>query len=90
MTIPPTLNREPIQAFVERARFITIVLLSLFLLGWALWFWPYDDLLDRSGTPLGADFSMFYVAGQMNIAGEAAQLYDQSASRTAASLVPRH
>ena len=39
----------------------------------------YDDLLDRSGTPLGADFSMFYVAGQMTAAGETAQLYDQAA-----------
>jgi hypothetical protein len=79
MSIPPADNRDAKQAFIERARFISTVLLSLFLLGWALWFWPYDDLLDRSGTPLGADFSMFYVAGQMTVAGETAQLYDQAA-----------
>jgi len=79
MSIPPVDNRDPIRAFIERARFISTVLLVLFLLGWVLWFWPYDDLLDRSGTPLGADFSMFYVAGQMTVAGETAQLYDQAA-----------
>ncbi len=79
MTIPPADSRGPQQAFIERARFISTVLLCLFLLGWVLWFLPYDDLLDRSGTPLGADFSMFYVAGQMIVAGETAQLYDQAA-----------
>jgi len=79
MTIPQAGGRDATQAFTERARFISTVLLILFLLGWALWFWPYDDLLDRSGTPLGADFSMFYVAGQMTAVGETAQLYDQAA-----------
>ncbi len=79
MSTPPVDNRDPTQAFIERARFISSVLLILFLLGWVFWFWPYDDLLDRSGTPLGADFSMFYVAGQMTVAGETTQLYDQAA-----------
>ena len=79
MTISLASGRDPTQAFTERVRFVSTVLLTLFLLGWALWFWPYDDLLDRSGTPLGADFSIFYVAGQMTATGKPAQLYDQAA-----------
>jgi len=58
------------------------VLLTLFLFGWVLWFFPYDDLLDRSGTPLGADFSMFYVAGKTVAEGDAAALYDPAAAQT--------
>lgn len=63
----------------DRTRFISTALLAVFLISWPLWFWPYDDLLDRSGTPLGADFSMFYVAGQMVAEGETSHLYDQAA-----------
>jgi hypothetical protein len=82
MSTTPITSRTPRQAFTQRARFISTVLLVLFLFGWALWFWPYDDLLDRSGTPLGADFSMFYVAGQMTVAGATDQLYDQAAHQS--------
>ena len=46
--------------------------------GWIVWFFPYDDLLDLSGTPLGADYAMFYVAGQLVTDGSADQLYDQA------------
>ncbi len=48
----------------------------LALLGWLMWFSPFDDLLDRSGTPLAGDFVMFYVAGQVMADGNAEQLYD--------------
>ena len=37
-----------------------------------------EDMLDRSGTPLCADFSMFYVAGQIVWDGAGEQLYDQA------------
>lgn len=79
MSTASTTGRTPHEACAQRVQFTSSVLLALFLVGWALWFWPYDDLLDRSGTPLGADFSMFYVAGQMFVAGEIDQLYDQAA-----------
>jgi hypothetical protein len=50
----------------------------VFLLGWISWFLPFDDLLDRRGTPLGADFAMFYVAGQVVLDGATDRLYDQA------------
>lgn len=79
MSPAPPNRRTPQQVLTERVRFVSATLLALFLLGWIGWFWPYDDLLDRSGTPLGADFSMFYVAGQLASAGEVEHLYDQAA-----------
>ncbi len=63
----------------ERTRFIAVGLLVAFAIGWLCWFYPFDDLLDRSGTPLGADFAMFYVAGEVVAAGEVDSLYDQAA-----------
>ena len=62
----------------ERVQFIASAMLIIFPVGWFLWFYPYDDLLDRSGTPLGADYTMFYVAGQIVADGATDQLYDQA------------
>jgi len=59
-------------------KFVAAVLLSVFLGSWCAWFYPYDDLLDRSGTPWGADFTMFYVAGQVVLDGAGERLYDQA------------
>jgi len=78
----PQTMRTPHREVAQRARFISSTLLALFLCGWVAWFYPYDDLLDRSGTPLGADFSMFYVSGQMAVAGETDQLYNQAAHQS--------
>lgn len=61
-----------------RVRFLSCAMGLVFLLGWGSWFWPFDDLLDRQGTPLGADFSMFYVAGQVTAEGQIDRLYDQA------------
>ncbi len=80
-TVPPIII-PPQQAFRERAQFMSKLLLAVFLAGWVLWFWPFDDLLDRHGTPLGADFSMFYVAGQATLRGELDQLYHPAAQQT--------
>ena len=66
------------RSLTRRVRFMTVVLSTLFLLGWLGWFYPFDDLLDGSGTPLGADFTMFYVAGQVAADGEWSSLYDQA------------
>ena len=52
--------------------------LLVFLIGWVSWTYPWDDFLDRSGTPLGADYAMFYVAGQVVLDGDADHLYDQA------------
>ena len=51
------------------------------VVAWFCWFTPFDDLLDRSGTPLAGDFIMFYIAGQVVVDGELDQLYDDSANQ---------
>ena len=63
--------------------------LTLFVLGWLFWFAPFDDLVDRSGTPLGGDYVMFHVAGQTLLNGDAATLYDDAENqKRSASLFP--
>ncbi|MBC8350854.1 MAG: DUF2029 domain-containing protein [Planctomycetes bacterium] len=76
--MPKTEVRSPNRVLSERIRFVALSILVLFVMGWVSWFYPYDDLLDQSGTPLGADFSMFYVAGQVVLDGAGDQLYDQA------------
>jgi hypothetical protein len=60
--------------------------LVLLLVGWIAWFFPFDDWLDRSGTPLGGDYVMLHVSGETLLHGKAASLYDDRANqiRTAA------
>ncbi|MDA1053287.1 MAG: glycosyltransferase 87 family protein [Planctomycetota bacterium] len=70
--------RSPNRVLSERIQFVACAILVLFTAGWCGWFYPYDDLLDQSGTPLGADFSMFYVAGQVVFDGAGERLYDQA------------
>lgn len=64
------------QILLERTQFIAGSCLLLFVGGWIAWFYPFDNLLDRSGTPLGADYAVFYVAGEMVLDGATDQLYD--------------
>lgn len=59
-----------------RFRFAGIVTMVLGFAGWVAWFYPFDDLVDRSGTPLGGDYVMLYVAGQTVAAGQAQTMYD--------------
>jgi hypothetical protein len=73
-----TTDRTSDEVLGERIRFVAVVMLLIFLGGWSCWFYPFDDLLDRSGTPLGADFAMFYVAGQVVLDGAGDQLYEQA------------
>lgn len=70
--------RTPYLAMAERMQFVSRVVLCIMLVGWLAWFFPFDDLLDQHGTPLGADFSMFYVAGQLAGDGAVDRLYDQA------------
>ncbi len=59
--------------------------LVLFIVAWISWFAPFDDLLDRSGTPLGGDYIMLYVAGETLNAGDGALLYDDAANQQRSS-----
>ena len=60
MIDPPTHAEN--HDFNSRLRFMGCATLLILVVGWVGWFSPFDDLLDRSGTPLGADYAMFYVA----------------------------
>ena len=64
------------QAIAERFQFAGLATIVLGIIGGIAWFAPFDDLLDRAGTPLGGDFVMLYVAGQTVASGQAATLYD--------------
>ena len=77
-----------------RFRFAGQVTAAMVLAGWLAWFFPFDDLVDRSGTPLGGDYVMLYVAGRAVSDGAADTLYDdaknqQRSSRLFAGLDPQ-
>ncbi|MCA9126236.1 MAG: DUF2029 domain-containing protein [Planctomycetales bacterium] len=61
-----------------RIQFVSAAVLVVFLLAWVASFYPFNDWLDVAGRPLGADFSMFYVAGQVVWDGASEQLYNQA------------
>jgi hypothetical protein len=50
---------------------------AMFLLLWVFAFYPFRDLLDRQGTPLGGDYVMFYLGGQIAADGASERLYNQ-------------
>lgn len=57
----------------------------LFAISWLMWFAPFNDLLDRSGTPLGGDYVMLYVAGQTLADADASNLYNDQANQVRSS-----
>ena len=69
----------------ERFGFCGACVLTLVVVGWVVWLYPFDDLLDRSGTPLGGDYVMLYVAGQTVLEGEVKTLYDDAANQQRSS-----
>lgn len=69
----------------SRFRFAGQVTAALAVLGWLIWFYPFDDLLDRSRTPLGGDYVMLYVAGQVLADGAANELYDDAKNQQRSS-----
>lgn len=72
-----------------RFRFAGRVSLLVFLVAWVAWFYPFDNLVDRSGTPLGGDYVMLYVAGQTIAMGQAESLYhDARNQQRSAALFP--
>lgn len=48
---------------------------------WLTWLAPWTDLIDRSGTPLGGDFVMFYNAGRVFQEGHLGALYDDAVNQ---------
>ena len=76
--IPENGATENSQSTVSTIRLFSALLLGIFVIGWAANFFPFDDLLDRNGTPYGADFAMFYTAGSVVLNGDQDRLYDQA------------
>lgn len=76
--IPENGATENSQGTVATIRVFSALLLGIFAIGWAANFFPFDDLLDRNGTPYGADFAMFYTAGSVVLNGDQDHLYDQA------------
>ncbi len=66
----------PDQKLADRVRLIGGATGIVILLGWLAWFYPFDNLLDRSGTPWGGDYPTFYIAGRMAVEGDLSRLYD--------------
>lgn len=83
---PNALAQPPLP---ERVRFFSAAMICMFVTAWLSWFWPFDNLLDRSETPLGADFAMFYVAGQAVRSGVPEHLYNEAENqRNLQALIP--
>ncbi len=80
----PTTDRSWSDAML-RFRFAGQCTLLIACIGWVGWFFPFDDLLDRSGTPLGGDFIMLKVAGEVVADGAVESLYDDQQNQLRSS-----
>ncbi len=79
-SLPPSAKSAParldLTPVASRIQFLGLATGIVFLLTWFLNFAPWNDLLDKQGTPLGGDFCMFYLGGQIVAEGDVARLYD--------------
>lgn len=66
----------PEQKLSDRVRIVGGATGLLILICWTLYFLPFDDLLDRGGTPWGGDYPTFYLAGRMVVENDLGPLYD--------------
>lgn len=73
----PLTKTTPVEAIRTRLRVGASALVVIALLVWGFWTWTSQvSNLDRSGTPLGGDFLMFYTAGTM-VQQDPLSLYDE-------------
>lgn len=73
MTTHPLPANGPLALGRTLGPFTAVLFLSL----WGFAFYPFHDLLDRQGTPLGGDYVMFYLGGRIAADGASEHLYDQ-------------
>lgn len=52
------------------------IVVALYLVMWGQWMIGGAGLLDRSGVPIGGDFSHYWIAARLAWAGEPASVYD--------------
>jgi hypothetical protein len=67
----------------DRVRFIACCLIAIYPTVWVANFRPFDDLVDRSGNPLGADYAVFYLPGRMVLEGRPDELYSHEIQQQA-------
>lgn len=88
MQVQPVSSNSVLSDPLDALRTLSVggrVVIVLFAASWVAWFAPFDDLVDRSGTPLGGDYVMLYVAGQTLAESDAASLYDDAANQVRSS-----
>jgi hypothetical protein len=61
-----------------RARRYSLILLGFAAIAGAGWIALSHDLVDRSGKPIGTDFSSFYTAGALALEGRAGDAYNMA------------
>ncbi len=88
MQVQPVTSRSILNDPADALRTLSIgarVVIALFAISWLVWFAPFENFLDRSGTPLGGDYVMLYVAGQTIAEGDTGRLYDDQANQSRSS-----
>jgi len=76
---PPPGRREGIDRGWLLNKLLTVappILVALYLIMWGQWMIGGSGLLDRSGVPIGGDFSHYWIAARLAWAGEPASAYD--------------
>ena len=67
----------------KRIHAYCLILLSVNILGFAVWIGLSHGLIDHSGKPLGTDFMSFYAASKLTLSGQAAQVWNPYAHQAA-------
>jgi len=76
---PPPGRRQGIDWGWLLNKLLTVappILVALYLIMWGQWMIGGSGLLDRSGVPIGGDFSHYWIAARLAWAGEPASAYD--------------
>ena len=66
-------------ALARQITFVAAAVTIAFPVVWIAWLWPLRETLDRSGTPLGGDFPVFYVTARTAWRGGSDALYSLQA-----------
>lgn len=72
----PAIQDSGARTLERRIVFVAIAVSFVFPLTWVLWLWPFRQLVDPAGSPIGGDFPAFYVAARMLADHASTKLYD--------------
>src|SRR5262245_18099355 len=71
----------------ERLRVYPMILLAAFVAATAIWIALADGLVDRTGQPIGTDFSNVWAAGRLALDGQPVGPYDLARQYDAAKAI---